>query len=173
MLGQTGVCCCAAVMLKSAIWGPTGIAAGPAERGGKPVKTIAVFFAMLVGAAAIAASTVGGYHLLKTVPVPGDEGWDYCIVDAPARRVYFSHSSHVVVMDADSGALVGKIEKTAGVHGIALIPEMGRGFTSNGQSASSTIFNLKIARTGIVTSHLLVRHSRHLSLKSTPMANLL
>jgi DNA-binding beta-propeller fold protein YncE len=98
---------------------------------------------ILLSAIAITASAAGGYHLLKTVPVPGDEGWDYCIVNSDARRVFFSHSSHVVVMNADSGAVVGMIEKTDGVHGIAIASDLGRGFTSNGRAASSTIFDLK------------------------------
>jgi hypothetical protein len=84
-----------------------------------------------------------GYHLTKTIPVPGDEGWDYLVVDADARRVYVSHSTHVVVLDADSGALVGDIPDTAGVHGIALAPDLGRGFTSNGRANTVTIFDLK------------------------------
>ncbi len=110
------------------------------------MKVFPAFFAVVLSAAALAAAA-GGYHLLKTVPVPGDEGWDYCIVDAAARRLYVSHSSQVVVMDADSGAVVGKIEKTDGVHGIAIAAELGRGFTSNGRSASSTIFDLKTLKT--------------------------
>ena len=46
-------------------------------------------------------------------------------------------------MDVDSGSVVGKIENTPGVHGIAMPPELGRGFVSNGQAATVTIFDLK------------------------------
>jgi YVTN family beta-propeller protein len=51
------------------------------------------------------------------------------------------------VLDADSGAIVGKIENTPGVHGIAVAPELGRGFVSNGQSSTVTIFDLKTLKT--------------------------
>ena len=69
----------------------------------------------------------------------GDEGWDYLTVDAEARRVYISHGSHVVVMDADSYAVVGDIPDTQGVHGIALAGDLGRGFVSDGRANMATI----------------------------------
>jgi DNA-binding beta-propeller fold protein YncE len=84
-----------------------------------------------------------GYHLVKTLPIGGAGRWDYDIVDSEARRVYVSHSTHVVVLDADSGAQVGDIPNTLGVHGIALAPDLGRGFTSNGKANTITIFDLK------------------------------
>jgi DNA-binding beta-propeller fold protein YncE len=83
------------------------------------------------------------YRLLKTVPLGGDEGWDYVAVDSAARRLYVSHASHVVVMDADSYRVVGDIPDTQGVHGIAIASEAGRGFTSNGRANAVTIFDLK------------------------------
>ena len=61
--------------------------------------------------------------------------------------LYVSHGTQVEVLDVDSGAIVGKIEKTPGVHGIAIAPELGRGFVSNGQSSSVTIFDLKTLKT--------------------------
>jgi DNA-binding beta-propeller fold protein YncE len=88
-----------------------------------------------------------GYHLVKTISLPGDEGWDYLTVDGAARRVYVSHATHVVVVDADSGAIVGDIPDTAGVHGIALATDLGRGFTSNGRANTVTIFDLKTLKT--------------------------
>ena len=88
-----------------------------------------------------------GYHLAKTIPVGGDGGWDYCVVDSDARRIYVTHSTHVVVLDADSNAVVGDIPDTPGVHGVALAPDLGRGFTSNGRGNSVTIFDLKTLKT--------------------------
>jgi YVTN family beta-propeller protein len=51
------------------------------------------------------------------------------------------------VLDVDSGAIVGKIPNTPGVHGIAIAPELGRGFVSNGQSSTVTVFDLKTLQT--------------------------
>lgn len=93
------------------------------------------------------AAGASGYHLIKTVPVPGDGGWDYLALDSDARRLYISHSTHVVVMDADTFAVVGDISDTPGVHGIALAPELGRGFTSNGRTNTVTVFDLKTLAT--------------------------
>ncbi len=82
-------------------------------------------------------------------PVGGDGGWDYLTVDAAARRIYVSRSTHVSVVDADSGKVVGNVPGTEGVHGIALAPALGRGFTSNGRAGTVTVFALpSLAVTG-------------------------
>lgn len=91
--------------------------------------------------------SASGYHVVKTVPLPGDGFWDYVTVDSDARRIYISHSPKVLVLDADSFKLIGEIPDTEGVHGIAIASELGRGFTSNGRSADSTIFDLKTLKT--------------------------
>jgi len=90
-----------------------------------------------------AAPASSGYTLVKTISIPGDEGWDYVGVDSAARRVYVSHGSHVVVLDADTYAIAGDIPDTTGVHGIAIAEDLGRGFTSNGRTNTSTFFDLK------------------------------
>jgi DNA-binding beta-propeller fold protein YncE len=84
-----------------------------------------------------------GYHLLKTIPVPGNGGWDYVTVDAAARRVYVSHGTEVVVLDADSYEIKGTITDLKGVHGITVAPDLDRGFISNGQGNNVTIFELQ------------------------------
>ena len=91
-------------------------------------------------AAALAAS---GYHLLKKIPVGGQGSWDYLSIDEANRRVYVSHETQVDVLDPDSGNVTGKITNTLGVHGIAIAPELGRGFTSNGAVGTVTVFDLK------------------------------
>ena len=83
------------------------------------------------------------YHLVKKIPIPGQGGFDYLTIDAGARRLYVSHGTQVEVLDVDSGVIVGKIPNTLGVHGIAIAPEVGRGFVSNGQSSTVTVFDLK------------------------------
>jgi DNA-binding beta-propeller fold protein YncE len=88
-----------------------------------------------------------GYQLVKTIPLPGEGFWDYVGVDSDARRIYVSHGTKVLALDADSFAVVGEIPDTQGVHGIAVAPEFGRGFTSNGRAATSTIFDLKTLKT--------------------------
>ena len=89
------------------------------------------------------APGASGYKVVKTVPIGGEGGWDYVYVDSDARRVYISHGTHTVVMDADTYAVVGDIPDTQGVHGIAIASSLGRGFTSNGRTNDVTIFDLK------------------------------
>jgi|SRR5580704_2289106 DNA-binding beta-propeller fold protein YncE len=91
----------------------------------------------------VAAPPVAGYSIVKKIAIPGQGSWDYLSVDEAARRLYVSHGTQVEVIDVDSGSIVGSIAKTPGVHGIAIAPELGRGFVSNGQSATVTIFDLK------------------------------
>jgi DNA-binding beta-propeller fold protein YncE len=99
------------------------------------------FALILHGKAAPAGPS--GYQVVKTIPVAGDGFWDYVAVDSEARRIYISHGTKVVVLDADSFAVAGEISDTEGVHGIAIAPDLGRGFTSDGRAATATIFDLK------------------------------
>ena len=91
------------------------------------------------------------YRLINQVELPGGDGWDYLTVDAPARRVYISHATEVEVLDADTQKSVGTIGDTPGVHGIALAPELGRGFISAGKADSVVVFDLKTLQ---VLSHV-------------------
>lgn len=87
--------------------------------------------------------TVAGYQVIKKIPVGGEGGWDYLFIDNAARRLYVSHATKVVVIDVDKGEVVGEVPNTNGVHGIAVVPELNRGFTSNGRDNTATIFDLK------------------------------
>src|SRR5580693_1597517 len=91
----------------------------------------------------VASATAVDYQITRKIPIPGKGSWDYLVVDEGGRRLYVSHGTQVEVLDVDSGEIVGKVENTPGVHGIAIAPELGRGFVSNGQSATVTIFDLK------------------------------
>jgi YVTN family beta-propeller protein len=90
-----------------------------------------------------AAAAEGGYSVVKKIPIPGQGSFDYLTVDEAARRLYVSHGTQVEVLDIDALSIVGKIPNTAGVHGIAISPETGRGFVSDGQASTVTIFDLK------------------------------
>jgi DNA-binding beta-propeller fold protein YncE len=101
----------------------------------------------LVVATGSRAAAPAGYHLLNKYKLGGEGGWDYLLVDSAARRVYISRSTHVMVVDADTGALVGDIPDTPGVHGIALVPDLNKGYTSNGRGGSATVFDMKTLKT--------------------------
>jgi len=102
----------------------------------------AVLSSILV--AFLAASAVGAdYHLINTYKLGGEGGWDYLTVDSSSRRMYISRGTHVTVIDVDTGKTVGDIPDTQGVHGIALAPELGRGFVSDGREGMVTIFDIQ------------------------------
>jgi DNA-binding beta-propeller fold protein YncE len=114
---------------------------------GNPMRRwVPAALALLVAAAALAAAAPG-YKVVNTYKVGGDGGWDYLVADASARRIYISRATHVIVLDIDSGKTVGDIADTPGVHGIALAPELGRGFVSNGREGTVSIFDLKTLAT--------------------------
>jgi DNA-binding beta-propeller fold protein YncE len=92
---------------------------------------------------ATAMGAEGSYHLIKKIPIPGDGGWDYVAADSDARRLYVSHDTEIVVLDLDSGEIVGKIAGGPDMHGVAIASELGRGFVSESNPGSVVIFDLK------------------------------
>jgi DNA-binding beta-propeller fold protein YncE len=87
------------------------------------------------------------YDTVRKIAVGGEGGWDFLEVDAANRRLYVTRGTHVVVLDIDSEKVVGDIADTPGVHGVAFVPALGRGVTSNGGDSSATIFDLKTLKT--------------------------
>jgi len=111
------------------------------------MQTISLLLVLGLSAVAMTTPAAGGYRLLQTLPVAGDDGWDHPTVDSTARRLYVTHGTHVVVIHVDSGNVVGKIDHTPGVHFTVIDPELDRGFVSNGGAARLTIFNTKTLET--------------------------
>jgi YVTN family beta-propeller protein len=83
------------------------------------------------------------YAVLKKMPIGGEGGWDCLTMDSPNHRLFISRGTHVMVLDVNSGQLVGDIPNTNGVHGIALAPKESKGYTSNGRDNTVTVFDLK------------------------------
>ena len=107
----------------------------------KTLNTVAIFL--------ICLSTIGiaqsssGYHVVKKIAVGGEGGWDYITCDVSSHRLYASHGSSVMVISTDSDKVIGEIPKTEGVHGIAIAPEFGRCFISNGRTLTVSIVDSK------------------------------
>jgi DNA-binding beta-propeller fold protein YncE len=83
------------------------------------------------------------YRVVKTLKVGGEGEWDLFALDSRTQRLYVPRSDHLIVVDAADGTIVGTLEDTPGVHGVALVPELERGFASNGRDESITVFDLK------------------------------
>ncbi|HTZ53959.1 MAG TPA: YncE family protein [Candidatus Acidoferrum sp.] len=90
----------------------------------------------------VAAVMTVNYHLAATHMLGGDGGWDYLTFDPATKHVFISRSTHVMVVDPQTGTVVGDIPNTPGVHGIAIADGLGKGFTSNGMDGSVTVFDL-------------------------------
>jgi YVTN family beta-propeller protein len=98
-----------------------------------------------------AAPSQAAYHLLRKIPLGGDGGWDYVTVDPDAHRIYIARSTRVMVVDEETGKLIAEIPNTPRVHGVALVPKLGRGFITTAGDSSVAVFDLKtLAVTGRV-----------------------
>jgi DNA-binding beta-propeller fold protein YncE len=105
-------------------------------------------FASLLFSAAVvsAAPQDAGYRVIRTIHLGGEGNWDYVTVDADARRVYIPRSTHIMVIDEDSGKLVGDIMGMNGLHGVAVASEFNRGFVTGNkteQEGTIYVFDLK------------------------------
>jgi YVTN family beta-propeller protein len=110
----------------------------------KKTLTFTLLFGAAVGGAFAQQKT--GFKVLANHPIHSSGGWDYILVDGAAKRVYVSHGNQVNVIST-SGDSIGVIPKTTGVHGIAIVKDLGKGYTSNGRANSLTVFDLKTLAT--------------------------
>lgn len=83
------------------------------------------------------------YHLLHTIAVGGEGGWDYLTVDPTGQRLYLSHGSQVEVVDLATRKVIGTIPNTPGVHGIEVVPTTNRGYITCGRANQCIVFDLK------------------------------
>ncbi|HXF12296.1 MAG TPA: hypothetical protein VN517_04040 [Terriglobales bacterium] len=107
----------------------------------KPLAFVLLFAFSMFGLQLTAAGQ--DLRVIKTYKLGGDGGWDYLTVDPESHYLFISRSTHVMVIDSETGKSVGDIPDTPGVHGIALAKDLGRGFTSNGREGTVSIFDLK------------------------------
>jgi gamma-glutamyltranspeptidase / glutathione hydrolase len=99
------------------------------------------------GSAAAPGDAIGrAYAMQRQWILGGAGGWDYLTIDSATQRLFISRADRVLVMNLADGNLLATIADTAGVHGIALAPDLGRGFTSNGRADTVTVFDLKTLR---------------------------
>lgn len=96
--------------------------------------------AMLNTVAASAIDT--NYRVIETLHLPGPVRWDYLTIDPTRYRLFVTRGDRVDVVDLKTKEPIGSISDTQGVHGVALAPDLGRGFTSNGTANSATMFDL-------------------------------
>ncbi len=106
-------------------------------------KLIVALICVFVIAFSLPALAPVQYQLKHKHVLGGDGGWDYLTYDPAGKRLFISRGTHVMVVDPEKGTILGDIPDTAGVHGIALAQDLGKGFTSNGRDNTVTVFDLK------------------------------
>ena len=111
------------------------------------MQTRQLITSTLLAVATIPLLAAGPYTQVADIPVGGAAGFDYLLADGPSKRLYVSHGTEVVVIDTEKNIVAGRITDTPGVHGIAIAPEFGRGFTTNGRENKVGIFDLKTLQT--------------------------
>src|SRR2546423_10839436 len=104
----------------------------------------ATLFVLFVALSAPAAEP---YKFLTEIPIGGEGGWDILTIDSNAQLLYLSHATKVVVVDLNKNAVAGEIADTPGVHGFVAVPELKRGFSSNGKENKSSVADLTTLKT--------------------------
>jgi len=115
-------------------------------------KKIVLILLVASQSLSVLAQSKSGLHILKKHAIESNGGWDYVTVDATEKKIYVSHGTQVNILSTATGDSIGVIPNTNGVHGIALVKDFGKGYTSNGRDNSCTIFDLKTnAQLGKIT----------------------
>ncbi|CAN5362524.1 hypothetical protein BH10ACI2_BH10ACI2_23760 [soil metagenome] len=108
-----------------------------------PLRLLVLAIFLLAAGQTFAQNQKSGYHLLNRIEVGGEGGWDYLIADPDSHRLYVSHATKIVVIDTETDKVVGEIAGMKGVHGIAFVDKLGKGFISDGRDNSVSVFDLK------------------------------
>src|ERR1700730_3179369 len=110
------------------------------------MKTI-IFLCLVCLFVADASAQSPSYVFDKKIALPGDAGYDYLSIDHVNHRLYVSHGTTVNVIDLDSQKPVGVVDSLHGVHGIAVVNDLNRGFISDGRGNAVVVFDLKTLKT--------------------------
>ncbi|MEO8887364.1 MAG: hypothetical protein ABI367_14975 [Mucilaginibacter sp.] len=109
-----------------------------------PIKKLSIlnlFFSVALSLSA-AAQTKTGFHIIKDIPIHSSGGWDYINVDGEAKRIYTSHGNQINVLSTVTGDSIGYVP-AMGVHGVALVKSLGKGYISAGRANAVVVFDLK------------------------------
>lgn len=85
----------------------------------------------------------GAFAVSRTIHVGGEGGWDYITIDPEHKMLFVPRTTHTQVLDAENGHVIADIPGQGRNHGVVLVPQAGRGFISDSQDGSLTVFDLK------------------------------
>src|SRR5579872_3112912 len=104
-----------------------------------------------VTATLLAAQSSSTYRITHTYTLGGEGSWDYIVPDPPNHRLFIARQTRVMVVDEDSGKLLGEVTGIDGAHGTAVAQKSGHGFATEGHGQSVAMFDLKTYK---VLSHI-------------------
>lgn len=87
------------------------------------------------------------YLLEKKIPLPGNGGYDYLSIDSVNNHLFISHGTSVNVVDLKTELPIAVIDNMKGVHGIAVVNEVNKGFISDGKDNAVVVFDLTTFKT--------------------------
>lgn len=105
-------------------------------------RALALVFAAIVAIPALSAQT-SSYHIAQRSLLGGDGGWDYVIPDPSTHRLFIARGTHLMVVDENTGKLVGEVQDIHGAHGTAIAPGTGHGFATSSEDRSIVMFDPK------------------------------
>jgi DNA-binding beta-propeller fold protein YncE len=106
-------------------------------------KIVSISLTVLLLSLRVASADPGTLQVTGTIQIGGDGRWDYAVLDAPGRYLYLTRTTHTDVIDTAAGRLTADIPGGKGLHGVALVPDLNRGFISDGHGAAVIIFDLR------------------------------
>ena len=104
---------------------------------------LATLLITLLAATTLFAQSTAPYHITHTYTLGGEGGWDYVVPDPPNHRVFIARQNRVMVVDEDTGKLLGEVSGIKGAHGTAVAESTGHGFATSGNDQSVVMFDLK------------------------------
>jgi len=108
---------------------------------------IVAFFLAVAGAVSLAAQSSSTYRITHSYVLGGDGSWDYIVPDPPNHRLFIGRQNRVMVVDENTGTLLGEVSGIDGAHGTAIAAASGHGFATSGRDRSVVMFDLKTFKT--------------------------
>lgn len=102
-----------------------------------------VLLALAAATLSLAQPPSAPYRITHTYVLGGDGRWDYIVPDTLHHRLFIARQNRLMVVDEDSGKLLGEVAGIDGAHGTALADATGHGFATSGNDQSVLMFDLQ------------------------------
>src|ERR1700752_2757517 len=97
----------------------------------------------LAAIASLLAQPPSSYRVTHTYTLGGEGSWDYIVPDPPNHRLFIARQNRVMVVDENTGTILGEVTGIQGPHGTAVAEATGHGFATSGNDQSVVMFDVK------------------------------